>query len=934
MRIISMLFVLLFISVQSMALGKIAGKVTDEKSGETVIGANVIVKGTPNGTSTDVDGNFTLNVAAGTYTIEVKYIGYQTKEIADVKVTGNATTTLNISMAEASSTTLNEVVIHSTLKKENINALYVIQKNAATISDGISADVIKKSPDRNTGEVLKRVSGTTVQDGKYVVVRGLSDRYNTAMLDNSILPSTEANRKVFSFDIIPSSLIDNIVINKAATPDLPGDFAGGIINILTKEIPDQDFGSISIGGGYNTASTFKTFKTGYKSSTDFLGFDDGARALPTASGFPQDAGAVEDLRTNALITKNNQPTIDVLNQFNNNYSTKERKALPNMNLQASGGKSFTSKNGNKLGVIGGITYGHTEGFNDQFTRQYRNFNVTDKPYKYSSTLGGLFNVGYAFGNNKISLKTLYNRVFDDVYLEREGYDYGKSAPYRLYAYDLTQKSLLKVSLEGDNQVGKGQSKVNWTLGYNKVTNTQPDQRKVSYTMNMSDSTYYADLGTISKTNSRLFSNLDENIYMANAAYSTPFKIGNIKNTVKVGGLVQYRSREFAARFLGFQIDNSVANSSAVLQMPIEQLFSEENINSSAYTLGEVTLPSDKYNATTTTTAGYVMLDDKFTDKLRLVLGARVENYNVILMSTNSALQPVTLDSNWLDILPSANLTYALTDKSNLRASYYKTVARPELREMAPFSYFDFETQTLQNGNPNLRRTQINNADLRYEIYPNPGEVISASVFYKHFKNPLETFVFDAASSLETQIYNFTEAQNIGIEAEIRKDLGFIKALKNFNFYTNLAYIKSTVSDSAVGTSLAGLTKRPLTGQSNYVINAGLGYTAMEGKLNMNLLYNRIGERIALVGGTQFGNTWEMPRNLLDFQASYNLSKRSELRLNIKDILNNKYRFYVDQNKNNKFDGVEVANDGSWSKDMMLSTYRPGTTFSLTYTYKF
>jgi outer membrane receptor protein involved in Fe transport len=241
---------------------------------------------------------------------------------------------------------------------------------------------------------------------------------------------------------------------------------------------------------------------------------------------------------------------------------------------------------------------------------------------------------------------------------------------------------------------------------------------------------------------------------------------------------------------------------------------------------------------------------------------------------------------------------------------------------------------LQNGNVTLRRSQIDNADLRYELYPNAGEIISASVFYKRFKNPLEMLVMDAASSLETQIYNFTEANNIGVEAEIRKNLGFIKPLKNLNFYANVAYIKSQVSDSAVGISIPGLKERPLSGQSNYVINTGLGYTGLDGKLSLNVLYNRIGPRIYLVGGTLFGNVWESPRNLLDFQASYNISKRSELRLNIKDILNAKYQFYIDQNGNGKFDGVQLTEkELNTQGDMILQQYRPGTTFSLTYSYK-
>ncbi len=937
MRIVPLLALMLLSSLYALAGGKITGNIKEEKTGETIIGATVIVKGTPHGAVTDVDGNFAIALDAGTYTLEVKYIGFQTKEIEDVKVTNGASTNVNVLMSEAGNTQLQEVVIRSSLKKENVSALYALQKNSASVSDGISADVIKKSPDRSTGEVLKRVSGTTIQDNKFVIVRGLSDRYNTALIDNAILPSTEPNRKAFSFDIIPANLIDNIIITKSGTPDLPGDFAGGVINILTKEIPEQNFNNISIGTSYNTVSTFKTFKSGTHSSTDFIGFDDGMRQLP--SGFP----------TTSKIISGNLSAADqqaAEKSLNNDYTVKERSALPGISLQGSLGRSYLLKGNRSFGVIGALTYNHTESINgttdNPIIRRYDNYDFKDNSYQYSTNVGALLNFGYSFGKSKLVLKTLYNKVFDDNFLYREGYNYGSSKFINYYAFDLIQKSLFKTSLEGDHQLGKGQSKLNWVVSYNKISNNQPDQKKNTYFRDISspDAPLVADNNSVGKANNRFFSDLNENLYTGALNFTIPVNFLN-KTSIKAGVLGQYRSRTFDARYIGLKLDNTVAGSDEVVSRPLQTLYANDAIDAGYYQLDDITSGSDKYDAKTIAGAGYAMADSRITDKFRAVLGIRTEYFNVQLNSTLSG-KPLNINKTWVDPLPSLNLTYALTSRSNLRASYYRSVARPELREMAPFSYYDFEMSALVNGDPQLERTKIHNADLRYEIFPKAGEVLSASVFYKFFKNTIENEVYSLGiSQFEINPKNYYSAYNVGVEAEARKNLDFIAPksfLKNMTFYVNLAYIKSLVNDTT-----ANSEDRPLSGQSNYVVNTSLSYSALDGKLNFNVLYNRIGQRIYLVGqggGTaaasnSLGNAYENSRNLLDFQVAYSISKRSELKFNIKDLLNSPIVFYYDQNGNKKFDKVDYKEGVTDpTQDYILKKYRPGSTYSLTYTYRF
>lgn len=933
MRNLLSVLLCLLIGAQAFAGGKITGTVSDGASSEALIGVSVSLfqkDGGANplsGTTTDIDGNFSFEAEAGTYEIEIKYIGYQAKKITDVVVTNDKSTTVTVLMDERKNTDLDEVVIQGTLKKESVNALYTMQKNAVAVSDGISADVIKRSPDRNTSDVLKRISGTTIVDNKFVIVRGLSDRYNSAMVDDAPLPSTEPNRKAFSFDIIPANMIDNIVITKSGTPDLPGDFAGGVINILTKEVPDENFNSISIGTGMNTASTFKSFKSGYRSPTDFLGFDNGKRQLhpefPTTQGIQK------------IENKPSTYSIPYLNALNNDYNVREHSALPTVNLQASLGRLYHLKGNSRFGITAAVTYNHSENTKPDMLRQYDNYNYLDNVYNYSTNIGALLNLGYYVGKSKFNLKTFYNRTFDDNFLERTGYNNSNTSDTKYYAFDLIQKSLFKTSLDGTHQIGGKEAKIDWLLSYNYITNNQPDQRKVAYNRaSGTDDPYIAQLAAIGKSNNRLFSDMGESVLYGAVNFTQPVKLFN-KSKLKIGAFGQYRSRNFDNRYLGMQIDENKPGAFDVEKRPIGTLFASDVINQGYYQISDQTLDGDHYDASARTMGGYVMLDNKFTDKFRAVYGARLESYHVLLNTVTKN----EVDRTWTDILPSLNLTYSLNEESNLRASYFRSLARPEFRELTNLGYYDYELSATITGNPSLTRTTINNFDLRYEWFLGKGEVFSASVFYKQFNNTLENRVNVQNSSYDITTVNFKDAFTAGIELELRKNLGFIAPssfLKDMTFYMNLALIKSEVKDSFVVLT-AQQSKRPLAGQAPITINSSLSYAVMNGKLNFNLLYNRIGQRLYLVGGDRLGLVYERPRNLLDFQVSYAVTKRSEFRLNMKDLINNKITFYFDQDTDKKFTGTGFSADGKSidpTRDMILQQYKPGRTFSLTYAYKF
>ncbi len=890
--------------------GKLSGKVTDQKTGEALIGAAVTIEGSTRGTATNVNGEYVItDVPAGTHSILIKYISYQNKQVSEIQIKAGQVTVLNIVLNEAATRQLAAVTVKATFKQESVNSLYSKQKNNAAITDGITAEAIRRSPDRSASDVLRRVSGATVQDNKFVVVRGLSDRYNTAQLDGSSLPSTEPNRKAFSFDIVPSNLIDNLVINKTALPNLPGDFAGGAVQINTKDIPDENFATISAGLGYNTNTTFKNFQSGYRNTLDYLGFDNGSRTLP--SGFPSTN------RINSGTLTQEQQTV-ALRSLNPNYRIYNSNAFANQNYQISVGRvKDIGKSGNRFGAIVALTYRNTLQTIPDLNIDYHVYEYTDQKYRFSTSIGALANFAYSFGKNKITFKNIYNRNFDDQYLYRVGLDRSTGYLNRYTAFDLIEKGLFKTTLQGDHSFGEKGAKLTWVGSYSNITNNQPDQRKANYAL--AGSAYEATIGTLGKQNARYFSDLNENVVNGGVDYSVPVTMFKEKGTFKAGLASSYRDRSFSPRFIG-----PVLNTSAPLDirlLPLDRIFLRSVINQNYYNLQDITLADDPYTAHSYTNAGYAMLDNKLSNKLRLVWGLRIEKFDLDL--TTAGGKKATLNN--FDFLPSANATYAVTPKANFRLSYSRTVARPELRELALSTYFDYELIATVQGNPDLKRTQIHNFDLRYEFYPSAGQIMSVSAFYKNFKNAIESYFDDKLSTPNITYFNSQQANNYGLEFEFRKNLDFIASnLKYTTLYTNVALVKSTVKDPRLDLSEPD-GKRPMVGQAPYVINGGLLQTFDNNKFSINLLYNRVGPRIFRAGGTVFPSVYENARDVLDLQLGYRVFKnKGEFKLNCSDLFNQNTLFYFKEGKPTY----------SLSEGSTYNKYRLGSSFTLSYTHNF
>jgi TonB-dependent receptor len=894
--------------------------VSDSSNGESLIGAMVLVKGESRGATVQADGTFLIdNLTKDNYDLEVRYIGYKTQTISIKPVED---TLLNIQLTP-SVQEITTVTVTARTNKETTTELVKLQSNSAVVMDGTNAETFKKTPDNKASDVFKRISGASVQDNKFVVIRGLSDRYNFALINGSPLPSSESDRKAFSFDIFPSNMLDNLTVMKSGSPDLPGEFSGGVININTTEPKDKNYQNLQLSLGYNTITTFRNFSTYQGSNLDFLGLGSKDRGLPT-----------DIPRTQDFSQLNKTDKAGLASLMSTTWSTQTRMALPTGNLQYSIGKSYK-----KLSFSFAYNYQNVTNMNnlvrrdfeEQSTEVVQKMELRDSVFTQTILNSAMANFFYKIDkNNTIYFKNLYSISSEDKVNVRSGVRELDNDPRQWEKstnFWYTQNNLLTNQLYGKHEIKK--SKLNWNIGYSNVNRDIPNLRRIVYrkqSLLENDTTqqYVAVIqqnGTIPTAAGNMFwSKSKENIVSANYDYSLPINFGKIENNIKVGGWHQFRSRDFQSRNLGFSQykPNGSSFDSQLLLLGPDEIFSQQNMGllsngQGGFKLEESTKVSDSYSASSFLNAGFLMTDTKI-GKLRIVGGLRVESYNQKFnyIEFGSNLEK-RIDTTVVDLLPSVNLIYSLSDKMKIRGSYYRTVSRPEFRELAPFNFYNFVLDNITSGNPNLKRATIDNFDVRWEMYPGKGQIISVSGFYKSFENPIELINRTGTSGApELYFTNVNKVTNIGGEIEFRFNLGTFtkvenKLLDNLTVYSNASIIKSVVDMSHfVGSG----SDRPLQGQSPYIINSGVFYTTPKKDLTATISYNVIGQRIYIVGNVQEPSVWENGRNVIDLQVSKKIGEKIELKLNVKDLLSQDLVYFQDLNGNKKYDkGI----DNNWQE---------------------
>ncbi len=930
------ILVVFFLALALVSKGQdnnIAGKVVDEKTGQGILNAVITVDSTQFGALSDWNGDFQiLDVPVGVYNLTCKLVGYRTKRIIGVEIKKGQAGALNIALSKEEKE-LGTVYINSKLNQESTNALRILQKNSASMADGLTAENIKRTPDKSTADVLKRVSGVSIQDNKFAIVRGLNERYNIAYLNGSPLPSSEPDRKAFAFDIFPSNMLDNILIYKTATPELPGEFAGGVININTKDIPENNFQQISVNGSYNTLTTFKDQYTYTGGKLDWLGIDDGTRALPSV--VPAYGTFPVKVLDQAALAK----------IYTSDWRIETKQAAPNTSLQYSLGRSYKlNGKGRTIGFVLALT--HSRSFNYQETNRYSYTNNStissdtsaaqlDHAYLdqvYSSQIlgGALMNVALKLNTrNIISLKSLYTINSDNRLVHRTGENNPLDVNpilLRSNARMFTSNQIASVQLQGDHYLQQSKIKVLWNMGISNIERDIPNERRSVYTRNK----YISDPSAPNPLDTQYVANISmssvgpdygggmfwyhnlEKMRSAKLQLSRGFKQGDFQVELKSGLSYQYRDRSFTARRLGYTKYSSAGGgvyfSDSLAYLGEEEIFNTNNMGMikpgvGGFKLVDDTRPSDRYTASSTLTAGFIQGDLRW-ESLRIITGARVENFRQTLNAqrNRNRANDIKLDTSILDVLPSLNLVYTLNSKNNLRASYAHTLNRPEYRELAPFAFYDFNTQFVVSGKDTLKRALIRNYDLRYESFPGKGQVFSMGVFYKQFLNPIEQ-VSSPYADKEISFSNIPNAYTYGMELEMRYSLnslfksdtlkGFKNIIARNTIFSNLTLIRSSVDTRDVLGSTAA--SRPLQGQSPYVINAGWLYQDLEHNFTTSLVVNRVGQRIFLVGNMNDPEIWERARTFLDLQIAKQIGKKVELKLNIQNILAQNQIFYQNDN---------------------------------------
>ena len=948
----------------------IKGVVIDQKSKETLIGAVITAvpgNGSKNATQekdgikavTDIDGNFSLqNLKDGTYTLYIKYVGYKTQKIDGVQLKGGKwidgkaivsskdTSSKNDASEKALLTIalqpdeqqLNEVTITAVERRNTDAAMIQVAKNSPVIVSNVSAQEISRTQDTNAGEVIRRVPGVSLIDDKFVMVRGLSQRYNNVWVNGGAVPSSEADSRAFSFDIIPSSQIDNLTIVKSPTAEYPAAYSGGFIIVNTKEIPAENSFNIAVGGNWNTSSAFKDFSYSKGSGTDFLGFDNGLRNL--------NGGIHADL--NPQLDANGKPVGDYAtsllgNGFNNDWLIKNKKPLGDLKLAASLNQRWML-DGRTLGMLAALNYTNEyRTYENMENNLYGIYDVAnDKPnylrhsvddqYNNNVRLGAMLNFTFLSkdGNHKYQLKNIFNQLATSRYTWRDGVS-AQSNLERSAEYYYRSRTTYNGQLTGKHTFTS--DALDWSIGYAYANRHLPDRRRYLIDDALESGVYALSTGN---DISREWTQLDEHILSLGVNDKHHFKFGNFEPDLQVGAYGEYRTREYQTRNFIYNwnvSDNNMPSDFRHSDIPT-LLSSEANMGYDKLYLLEEKQMRNNYRGHNTLGAGYLALSLPF-GKLGIHAGVRFEHNDMELISNSRDYEKSESSRHYKtdDVFPSLNTTYKISDQHQVRLSYGRSINRPEFREVSSSVYYDFDLASNVQGNTELKNCYVDNLDLRYEWYPSRGELISLAVFYKHFDSPIEwTYTVAGGTDLIYSYKNAKSANNYGVELDIRKNLGFI-GLKDFSWSFNGALIKSKVQFEKG----AKEEDRPMQGQSPYLINTGIFYKNEPLKMDIALLYNRIGKRIIGVGrsegstgddsNSRVPHSYEMPRNTIDFSLAKKFGEHLELKLNVRDLLAEKIYY-------KQFADVTYSDGSKKEVEEIARCYKPGRNIGLQAIYKF
>lgn len=948
-------FIILFISALSSFAqkGTIRGTVYDDASGEALIGVTVVIDGTTIGSATDFDGKFEIQTEPGTYKLKVSYVSYSMLTIEGTEVKSGQVTLLDNIRLKEDVAQLEEIVVTAKTIKTTEEALLTVKMKSANVMDGISSSSFRKIGDSDAAAAVKRVPGVSVEDGKYVFVRGLGDRYTKSTLNGLDIPGLDPDRNTVQMDMFPTSLIDNIIVLKSFTSDLPGDFTGGIVNIETKDFPEESILSISLNGGYNPSMHFnKNYLTSPGSSTDFLGFDNGTRDFPVASNqpiplYPSVIGQPD--------SQEGQQFRAILDSFNPVMAAmKERSFMDygmglNFGDQRASGKNALGYNlsvnyRNTTEFYKGAEYGrYGKGNADELDLIQRELQVGD--YGVNNViLSGIAGFAVKREKSKYNLKFLHSQngeskagVFDFT-----GSELGSNFQAVQNNIEYSERALTNLLLSGEHHFKEDSWVVDWKISPTRSSITDPDIRFVRYRMDAGNISIGSEVGFPE----RIWRFLEEDNLAGKTDVKRKYSFLGRSAELKFGAGYTYKQRNY--KIEGFQV---IPQGVPVTGDPNE-LFAPENLwprngsgsQGTRYEPGFLPNNTNKYDGTIRNLAYYVSNEFSFSEKFKTIVGVRMENY--VQNYTGLNQQRLALDNvevlNDTDFFPSVNIIYALKENQNIRLSYSKTIARPSFKEASFAEIFDPLTgRTFIGGffpdvnasgavvwDGKLNSTRIDNVDLRWEMVQKRGQALSLSTFFKTFDRPIEIIQFIQAPN-NFQPRNVGDGQVIGVELEARQSLGiFSSKLNALSFNSNITFTQSQIRMSATEfNSRVALARtgesikdtRDMAGQAPYLVNLGFSYNNIENGLEAGFYYNVQGETLTYVGVADRPDVYSIPFNSLNFNLNKNFGNRIRLGLGASNLLDAERKLVF-----KSFGG----------KDEVFSSLKPGTRLSFSFSYNF
>ena len=909
-------------SAQGNERGGVAGRVLDENTGFGVVSATVTVVQSGDSATTDLRGSYNLrDIPAGSVTLVVTKDDYKSVTITGVQIPVGGNESLDIPLLASGGPVvrMEAFTISADIVKSSDIGLLVERQKASSISDAISSDQFSKLGASDAAEALSKVTGASVVDGKYVLIRGLGDRYSNTLMNGFSVPSADPDKRAVQMDQFPADLIESIVTTKSFTPDQSGAFSGGSVNLKTKSFPENTFVSLSVSGGQNGQVEGDPIlvTTGNAGAAP-----DVPRVIPNRTqaelraeffGSFESAGEI-DAATKAFGPSGLFPTTRS-GSWNTGYGIAAGHRIEFSEERIIGvTASFNSSRSGRAYERGEA--GRYSGTPDApqadliFTADENllSFGRADVPAgtplfgvssgTVSESFGGLIKLAARPSrDHEVSFDLIYNESEDDTVRRGVGEEIVnyEGAIYEVYDLLRTERAVGSAQLAGKSLfVGLNELEVEWRLSQSESTQDQPDYR----TMAAVYDTRGRPVNATGVQPNRFFRELDEEAFEGGIDFTIPIWFHGQEHRLKFGGMASANERNYEEeRFQYFSVPRSRAE---LIAFPGAVGIVEQTANGVEFgnTISRLLEPN-QYNATQDITAVYGMMDVTLSERWRSIFGVRYESTEIVANPVEvPGLNPRIGEIDDANILPALNFVFAQNSKMNWRFAYGRAIARPTYKELTDIRYEDVFTSDIYVGNPDLELTVIDNFDLRWEWFPAKGETVAVSAFYKDMRNPIEVLFSPGVGSIQPQ--NVASAEVMGVEFEFRRNLTFLSStLERWSVGGNLTFVESKVTIPEAERAIlkaydAGAsTTRELLGQSPYVFNADVNYTRDEWGTSVTMSYNMVGERLDLVIFGPLGDVYEQPAPDLTFVLSQNLGRGWKLKLSAKNLLNSAKEKLID-----------------------------------------